>query len=115
MKRQFNILKRKISKYKNVQTDYGGRIYDSKKEANYASQLEWRKKAKEIKEIHPQYCLNLAVNGTHICKYYVDFMVVLSDGSIEYHEVKGMETDVWRIKWKMACAIYGKEKFILIK
>jgi hypothetical protein len=40
---------------------------------------------------------------------------VLKDGSIEYHEVKGFETDVWKLKWKMALAIYGAEKFVLIK
>lgn len=104
-----------LSKYKNQFHKAGGRIYDSKKEARYSEQLELRKMAGEISEIHPQYCLRLDLNGKHICKYYVDFMVVLSNGNIEYHEVKGFETDVWRIKWKMALAIYGEEKFVLIK
>lgn len=103
------------SKYKNKFQKYGSKIYDSKKEARYAEQLHLRKLAGEILEIHPQYCLRLDIDGKHICKYYVDFMVILKDGSEQYHEVKGFETDVWRIKWKMALAIYGEEKFVLIK
>lgn len=115
MKKPFNILNRKASKYKNQLAETGGRIYDSKKEAKYAEQLEWRKKAGEIKEIIPQFCLRLDVNGEHICKYYIDFKIVFPDGREEFLEIKGFETDVWRIKWKMALAIYGKEKFVLIK
>lgn len=108
-------IKIKKSKYGNKFEKAGGRLYDSKKEARYSEQLELRKLAGEIAEIHPQYCLMLDVNGKHVCKYYVDFMVILKDGTIEYHEVKGFETDVWRIKWKLAKAIYGEERFVLIK
>jgi hypothetical protein len=103
------------SKYGNKFEKRGGTIYDSKMEARYSEQLELRRLAGEIKEIHPQHCLRLDIDGNHICKYYVDFRVVLADGSEQFHEVKGFETDVWRIKWKMALAIYGKEKFVLIK
>ena len=91
MKQPFNILNRNPSKYKNQQKEVGGKIYDSKKEAAYAEKLEWRKKAGEITEIIPQYCLRLDIDGQHICKYYVDFKVILKDGSEEYHEVKGFE------------------------
>ncbi len=104
-----------VSKYKNKFQKSGSRIYDSKKEARYSEQLELRRLAGEIKEIHPQYCLRLDIGDNHICKYYVDFMVILKNGNTEYHEVKGFETDVWRIKWRMAMAIFGKEKFVLIK
>lgn len=114
-KKPFNILNRKPSKYKNKSAESGGKIYDSKMEARYAEKLEWRKKAGEIKEIIPQFCLRLDLNGKHICKYYVDFKVVYPDGKEEFHEVKGFETDVWKLKWKMALAIYGEDRFILIK
>jgi hypothetical protein len=105
----------KQSKYKNKFEQRGSRIYDSKKEARYSEQLELRKLAGEIKEIHPQYCLRLDVNGEHICKYYMDFMIILADDSKEYHEVKGFETDVWRLKWKLAQATIKDGKFVLIK
>jgi hypothetical protein len=103
------------SKYKNQLAQIGSTIYDSKKEARYAEQLHLRKLAGEIIEIIPQYCLRLDVNGEHICKYYMDFKLIMSDGSIEYHEVKGFETDVWRIKWKLAKALINDGKFVLIK
>ena len=115
MKGKFNILKRSKSKYKNQLQKFGDRIYDSKKEAKYAQELELRKVAGEIADIIPQYCLRLDVAGIHICKYYIDFKLVLPNGDIEYHEVKGFETDVWRIKYKLAKALYGADKFILIK
>lgn len=107
--------KPKKSKFGNKFEKAGGKIYDSKKEARYAEQLEIRKLAGEIQDFTTQHCLRLDVNGEHICKYYVDFRVILKNGKEQFHEVKGYATDVWRIKWKLAMALYGKEKFVLIK
>jgi hypothetical protein len=103
------------SKYGSQKMSFDGRTYDSKKECEYAQQLEWRRRAGEITEVIPQYKLELNMGGVHIANYYVDFKVVFPDGREEMHEVKGFETDVWRIKWRMALAIYGKDKFKLIK
>jgi len=103
------------NKYGNKGKFYNGRMYDSTFEANYAETLDWRKKAGEIQEIVPQFKLELRVDDDHIANYYVDFKVVLSDGTVEFHEVKGFETAEWKIKWRLAQSIYGKEKFVLIK
>lgn len=104
------------SKYGAKKQEFQGRSYMSKKEAGYAQELELRRKAGEIIEINPQFKLSLDVNGYHIANYYVDFMVILSDGSKELHEVKGFETDVWRMKWKLTEALYQNEyKLIVIK
>jgi len=107
--------KPKKSKFGNKFEKAGGKIYDSKKEARYSEQLELRRLAGEIKEIIPQFCLRLDVNGFHVANYYVDFRIVLKNGKEQFHEVKGFSTPEWRIKYKLARAIYGKEKFILIK
>lgn len=88
--------------------------YDSTMEAKYAEQLDWRIQAGEILEVKRQHKLALDVNGQHIANYYVDFRVTFPDGREEFHEVKGFPTPEWNLKWKMAQAIYGKEKFILI-
>ena len=104
----------KKSKYSNKFEKVGSTIFDSKKEARYSEQLALRKLAGEIKQIDNQYCLKINVGGQHICNYYVDFRVILTNGKEEYHEVKGFSTDVWKLKWKLAMAIYGKEKFVLI-
>lgn len=107
---------RRGNKYGAKKKEYNGKLYMSKGEAGYAQELELRRKAGEILEITPQYRLSLDVNGYHICNYIVDFKCVMADGSIELHEYKGFETDLWRFKWKLAEALYGeKYKLIVIK
>lgn len=109
------IYKNKGNKFNASKSTYNGRHYDSKLEAGYAMELDWMLKAGIIKEWIPQWKLDLRVNDIHIANYYVDFKVIFPDKHIEYHECKGYETALWRIKWKMAIAIYGKEKFVLVK
>lgn len=105
----------KRNKYNAKSTHYNGRYYDSKLEASYAMELDWRIKASEIKEVTPQYKISLDVNDVHIANYYMDFKVILTDGTIEMHEVKGAETPLWRMKWRLAKALYPEWKFVLIK
>ena len=40
-----------------------------------------------------------------MCNYFIDFKVIYPNGSIELVEVKGFETDVWRLKWKLTEAL----------
>jgi len=39
-------------------------------------------------------------------KYLCDFMVVLDDGSIEYRDVKGAKTDIYKLKKKLVESHY---------
>ena len=103
------------SKYGNKSKTYNGRTYDSIREANHAEELDWRIKAGEIKEVIPQFKISLGINERHIANYYIDFKVILSDNDIEYHEVKGFETEIWRLKWKLTEALYPDYNLILIK
>jgi len=113
------MIEKRYNKYKAEKQTFGGRSYHSKKEADYAVQLAWRKKAGEIKEVIPQYKLDIRVNGKHITNYYIDFKVILSDNTIELIEVKGFETDIWRLKWKLTEALLDEiepgAKLVLIK
>lgn len=93
------------NKYNAVKQSFNGRTYHSKKEAQYAAELEWRLKAGEIAEYIPQHPLRMYVNGKKICNYFIDFKVIYPDGSIELVECKGFETDVWRLKWKLTEAL----------
>lgn len=93
------------SKYNNKSQVFNGRKYHSIREATHAEELEWRVKAGEIEKVIPQFKLDLRVNGMHICNYYIDFKVILTNGDVEYHEVKGFETDVWRLKWLLTEAL----------
>lgn len=108
---------RKSGKFPTVKRkEYNGRIYASKFEAGYARDLDFLKKAKEIKDWIPQYKISLDVNGYHIANYYVDFLVINNDGTEEFHETKGFATDVFKLKWKLCEALYGKTyKMVLIK
>lgn len=89
------------SKYNNKTQTYNGRKYDSIREANHAEELDWRIKAGEIKEVIPQYKIDIRINGQHICNYYVDFKVIMADGSVQFHEVKGVVLPLWQIKWRL--------------
>ncbi len=103
------------NKFNAKKKQYNGRYYDSILEANYAESLDWQKKLGEIAEITPQYKISLDVAGVHIANYYMDFKVEFFDGRIEMHEVKGAETPLWRMKWRLAKALYPDWNFVLVK
>ena len=117
--RQFNKSGfRTKSKYGNKTRHYNGRTYDSIREATHAEELDWRKKAGEIKEIIPQFKIDIRVNGIHICNYFIDFKCIMSDDSVQFHEVKGMVLPVWELKWKLCQALkdeieIGAEWFVI--
>lgn len=97
------------SKYGAKTQEYGGRKYHSKKEARYAQELDLRLKAGELIEVIPQFKVDIRVYDKHICNYYVDFKLIYKDGSEELVEVKGFQTDVWKLKWRLLEAIYNEE------
>ena len=113
------MIEKRYNKYKAEKQTFGGRSYHSKKEADYAANLEWRKRAGEIKEIIPQYKLDIRVNGKHITNYFIDFKIILADDTIELIEVKGFATDVWRLKWLLTEALLDEiepgAKLVLVK
>ncbi len=92
---------KKKNKYNAQKMNYGGVSYHSKFEARVAEDLDWRIKAGEIKSWERQVKISIDVNGKHICNYFIDFKVYHHDKSIEFIEVKGFETEVWRLKWKL--------------
>jgi hypothetical protein len=109
------LAKPKRNKYGAVKEEYNGRVYHSKKEANFARNLDLKIKAGIIKFWHPQKELKLIVNGALICKYIIDFYVCYTDNSDAWIEVKGKETPDWRIKFKLAMALYPGYTFIVEK
>jgi hypothetical protein len=101
---------RSYNKYGAKTQEYNGRHYHSKLEAAHAQELDLLLKAGEIKEWIPQYKVDLRAYGKHITNYYVDFKVINADDSVEYHEVKGYETDTWQLKWKLFEAQMNEEE-----
>lgn len=107
MNRQFV----KRGKYGNEKTPYKGRMYDSKREAAYAMELDTLMKARSPKERvvkwTPQVRFTIKVKGQKICDYYADFVVEYADGRSAVIDVKGVMTDVYKLKKKLVKAVHG--------
>ena len=101
------------SKYGNLKTEYNGYVYMSKKEANYAQELDYRKKEKNIEKrvlnYEKQVPFQIILNGKKICKYIADFKVFYACGRVEIIDVKGVRSNVYILKKKLVEAQYGIE------
>ena len=98
---------RKKGKYHNVRQEYNGVIYDSKLEAKYAQELDFRIDAGQVVKWERQVKLELKVYGNHVTNYFIDFKVYNADGTIEYVECKGMKLPLWIMKWQLLLALSG--------
>lgn len=99
--------KGKKSKYKAKKIEVDGVVFDSQIEARYYKQLKWLQDNDQILffRIQPRYLLQEAFekDGRRFRKieYVADFEVHHKDGSIEVVDVKGVETEAFKIKRKM--------------
>jgi hypothetical protein len=85
----------KPNKYHNHPTTVDGIRFDSKKEARYYEQLKIRKQLGEVSYWLRQVPLHLPGGS----KYVVDFVVFYTDDRVpDYVDVKGRETQVFRVK-----------------
>lgn len=98
-----------FNKYGAKKSTYNGYNYDSKFESQIAQDLDLRLKAGDIAGVEKQVKIDLRAYGAHITNYFIDFLVTHNDGHLEYIEVKGYETDVWKMKWKMLEAKLAEE------
>lgn len=94
---------------------YEGRCYHSKNEMLYAAKLDLLLKAGKIQRVEPQIRIPLRVNDQLVCTMVADFLVVNNDGTREYHEVKGMESEVYRLKVKLLKACRPDLTYIVIR
>lgn len=79
-----------------------GHHFPSKREWAYFKELQIRQKAGEI-------CFFLRQVPLHLpggVKYVTDFVTFNSDGTVSFIDVKGCETESFRIKKKMVEALY---------
>jgi len=100
--------------YNTKKREVCGKKYDSNFEAGYAQELELKLKAKEIKGFDTHVKIPLVVNKCIVADYYIDFVVYHKGGLVEYVETKGWATDVWKLKWKIFCALYENKKNVQI-
>lgn len=99
-------LKLRGNKYGSRAWEYGGRTYHSKLEAAHAAKLDLLVKAGEVAGWLPQVSMPIIVNGTKVCDYRVDFIVMYADGHDEYSECKGYDTPIGKLKMKLFQACY---------
>lgn len=93
---------------------FNGKLYDSKLEMSYRKHLELLKKAANPKDrvvnIEEQLPFQIEIKGVKICKYLVDFAVEYGDGRVEFVDVKGVQTDIYKLKKKLVEAQFAPIK-----
>jgi hypothetical protein len=92
-------------KFHAKRTDFNGRTYASKAEAHYAAGLELRKQAGDVLF----YLEQVPVRLPGKTKYVVDFLEFHADGTVHFVDVKGMQTETFRLKKRMVEELYPIE------
>lgn len=107
---------RNYSKYRAKKTNVDGIEFDSKREADRYCELKLLEKANEIRnlELQPRFLLQDKFKDktgtTHRkIEYVADFMYVDKDNKKIVEDVKGMMTDVYKLKKKMFLKIYDDQ------
>ncbi len=95
-----------MNKYRNKKTQIGMYVFDSIAESKRYKELALLEQAGQIKglELQPKFLLQegFKKNGKTFRKieYIADFMYI-ENGKVIIEDVKGMETDVFKLKRKM--------------
>lgn len=97
-----NRLTVKPSKYRNVRTEYNGVKYDSKKEAEFAAQLDFHQQNGACLSWTRQVPFRLPGGVIH----RVDFMVFELNGTVTLFEVKGLDLGAGKMKRKQVEELY---------
>lgn len=99
---------RRRAKYGNKITVVDGVKFASKKEAKRYGELTllWKQGRIGYIVVHPRF--QLVVNGELICTYVADFRYLdrSAPQPIVVEDVKGTQTEAFKIKWKLAQALY---------
>ena len=90
-----------------------GHWHQSILEADYCNELGIRKKCGDILDFTIQHKIDIVVAGEHITNHYVDFRVMKNDARFEFHEVKGYEQEVWKIKKRLCEALFPEIPYIV--
>lgn len=112
---------RKKSKYNNIKTTVDGIEFDSKREAEYYCQLKLLKQAGEIRDIglQPRFELQPGFNKNgkrfRPITYVADFVITNNDGTTDVVDIKGFETQVFKIKQKLFEYMYPDLSLKVIK
>lgn len=96
------------SKYHNKICEFDGKKFDSKKELDRYLELILMIRSGDIKYLELQPRFRIEINGKKICDYYADFRYFdTKKNRYVVEDVKGMKTDVYKIKKKLVEAQLG--------
>lgn len=117
------IYKQTYNKYNNKKITRNGITYDSIKEANRHCELIWLERAGEVSQLQrqvkyelipSQYENILLANGKYkkvcvekSCGYVADFVYTDKNGNVVVEDVKGIKTEVYKIKRKLMLYIHN--------
>lgn len=100
---------KKRHKYGAIATIVDGIRFDSKKEARYYEQLKLRVQAGEVRYFLRQVPIYLP-GGTRLV---IDFLEFMAEGPERYVDVKGRETEAFKIKRREVEAAYPSIRIFL--
>lgn len=107
---------RNYSKYNAKKTNVDGIKFDSKREADRYCELKLLEKSNEIRnlELQPRFLLqdkfkDKQGNTHRKIEYVADFMYVDKENNKIVEDVKGVLTDVYKIKKKIFLKIYDEQ------
>lgn len=105
----------KKNKYNAKKTIVDGIRFDSQAEADYYCTLKLRLRAGEITGFcrQPRFVVTEGRNGERGTEYVTDFVVFYPDGTYRIVDVKGVKTEVFRLKVKCMREKYPKLKIEL--
>lgn len=103
---------RRGSKYGNRRTACRhGHVHDSAKEAHRCNELHILERAGEIQRLEQQPEFPIEINSKQVCVYRADFSYFTAAGRV-IEDVKGMRTDVYRLKKKLVEAAHPGVKIV---
>lgn len=104
-----------MNKYHNTKVKIFGKIFDSKKEAEYYLLLLDKKRRGKIKDFKLQVPFVLQDEFRFENKrilpitYIADFVITENDGSTSVVDTKGFKTEIYKLKKKMFIKRYNKK------
>ena len=104
------------NKYGAIKTMRDGVLFDSKLEAFHYDNLKLLQLAGEIRDLELQHEMPLKIGDAQICIYIADYRYFdIKEAKWVISDAKGIETDVFRIKWKIAQVLHPENIYELRK
>lgn len=103
------------SKYGAKKTSVDGITFHSKREAHWYGIYKMMEQAGEISQLVLQPPFKIVINGKKVCTYLADFSFRDKTGNLHVIDVKGVRTEVYRLKKKLVEAFYPHVKITEIK